>query len=363
MVQVVQDKEVNKYEEFDNRTIGSRRERVAVTNLPLIDLDPFLNKSTLEERKRSANALHEACVNTGFFYLGGHGFTAAELDNVVSESKRFFTLPLADKMTVEMQGLERPGFVQNRASEAGQTADIKERFMSVPEPGPGEPAIGHFKEGTRTSWPAPEIAPGFEVMLKDYLGRLVGVSRALVRAFAFSLRLPEDYFDAYIEDPSCWLALNYYPSVDPAVVKPTQWSFSPHTDYGMFTVLLQDNVGGLQVRNASGEWIDVPPRPGTFVVNVADLFARWTNDLYVSTLHRGLNINSANRLSAAFFVSPQSGTIVRCLETCQGPGNPARYEPVEAAGYYQVLLEQAQRQGRASVAAETAQRLKVNKET
>src|SRR5580704_10384127 len=108
MVQVVQDKEVNKYEEFDNRTIGPRRERVAVTNLPLIDLDPFLNKSTLEERKRSANALHDACVNTGFFYLGGHGFTAAELDNVVSESKRFFTLPLADKMTVEMQGLERP---------------------------------------------------------------------------------------------------------------------------------------------------------------------------------------------------------------------------------------------------------------
>lgn len=360
MVEVVRDKEADKFVEFDNRTLSRRPHRVAVTNLPLIDLGPFLNKSTLDERKRSAAALREACVNTGFFYLGGHGFTADELDNVVSQAKRFFELPLADKMTVEQRTLECPGFVQNRASEAGQTADIKERFLSVPEPGPDEPAIGHFKKGTRTRWPTPEIAPGFEVMLQNYLRRLVGVSRALVRAFALSLHLPEDYFDAYCEDPSCWLALNYYPAVDPAVLKPTQWSFSPHTDYGMFTVLLQDNVGGLQVRNASEEWIDVSPRPGTFVVNVADLFARWTNGLYVSTLHRGLNINSVNRLSAAFFVSPHSSTIVRCLETCQGPGNPPRYEPVEAGGYHQVLLDQAQRQGRASVAAETAQRLTVN---
>ena len=103
---------------------------------------------------------------------------------------------------------------------------------------------------------------------------------ALNHAFALSLGLPEDYFDSDYRRPGTSLMLNYYPPVDPAKLEATQWSFSPHADYTAFTVLLQDDSGGLQARNSAGDWIDVPPMDGTFVVNVGNLLARWTNDLY-----------------------------------------------------------------------------------
>jgi isopenicillin N synthase-like dioxygenase len=156
------------------------------------------------------------------------------------------------------------------------------------------------------------------------------------------------------------LTFNFYPPVDPAKLKATQWSFSPHADYTAFTVLLQDSSGGLQARNSAGEWISVAPKDGTFVVNVGNLLERWTNDLYKSTLHRALHVGNDPRISAAMFVYPDADAVVRCIQTCQGAANPSRYGDVTTADYVRVLREDAQRTGRPSVAAETAQRLKSN---
>ncbi len=256
----------------------------------------------------------------------------------------------------DRQGFIRTGGVEPDANPDLAT-DIKERFFMSRELLPEEPARGRFKSG-QSRWPAPDVVPGFEAAMKAYIVRLLDLSTALGRAFAVSLGLPEDYFDPHYRHPGAVLALNYYPPLDPGTLKPTQWSFSPHTDYGTFTILLQDDRGGLQVRNASGTWIDVPPRPGTFVVNLGDLFQRWSNDLYVSTLHRAVNFGGQARVSAAFFVSPHGATIVRCLPTCQGPDNPPRYEPVESEEYNRALVEQSNRTGRPGVALETAQRLK-----
>ena len=142
----------------------------------------------------------------------------------------------------------------------------------------------------------------------------------------------------------------------------TQWGISPHTDYGSFTLLSQDALGGLEVRTAADEWIDVPPIPGTFVVNIADLFARWTNGLYRSSLHRASNFNTGGRarISLPLFFNPHPKTRIECLPTCQGPGNPAKYEPVEAGPYVRALLEQSYRTGRPGVAQKTVEeRLKV----
>jgi isopenicillin N synthase-like dioxygenase len=151
--------------------------------------------------------------------------------------------------------------------------------------------------------------------------------------------------------------INYYPPLDPGTVKRTQWSSSPHTDYGAFTMLSQDSLGGLQVRNSAGEWIDVPPIPGTFVVNIGDLMATWTNDLYTSNLHRALNVAPKARISIPFFVYPQGASVIRCLETCQGPGNPPRYAPVTAGEYVLALVQQADRTGRPGLSVRTAKRL------
>src|SRR5262249_54674207 len=179
-------------------------------------------------------------------------------------------------------------------------ADVKERFSASREVIVGEPEEGRFGAGL-SRWPEEAVLPGFKSFFQEHILKRMRLTRCLARGFALSLDLPETYFDASFAQMGCVLMFNHYPQLDAASRAADKWSFSPHTDYGAFTILLQDSRGGLQVRNAAGDWIDAPPRRGSFVVNIGDMFAMWTNELYVSTLHRVLNFNDAERLSLAFF--------------------------------------------------------------
>ena len=361
MVEVIRGDQVGAYTDFDNRAPSRDPQRVAVTDLPVIDLTPFMHDSPREERLRTARTLRAACIDIGFFYVTGHGFAPNELDAVLTQGRSFFALPLDEKMKVLSLNVDMPGFVRTGGIEPeknrDKAVDIKERFSVTRELMAGEQVRSDSRIG-RSQWPARELLPAFEDTMKSYIARLRQAIDALNHAFALSLELPEDYFDALYRRPDMTLTFNFYPPVDPAKLKTEQWSFSPHADYTAFTVLLQDTSGGLQARNSAGDWIDVTPKPGTFVVNVGNLLERWTNDLYASTLHRALHVGNDPRISAALFVYPEATTVVRCFDTCQGVDNPARYEDVTTAEYVRILREDAHRAGRPAVAAATAQRLK-----
>ena len=361
MVEVVQGSQFPAYSDFDNRGLSRNPQRAALANLPVIDISPFLRENTRDDRVHTARALRSACIDIGFFYLTGHGFTPSELDAVLAQGRSFFELPFAEKMKVLSHNVDEPGFVRTGGVDPeknrDKVVDIKERFSMSRELMADEELRATSRMG-RSQWPSRELLPDFEMTMKTYIASLQRVTAALNHAFALSLDLPEDYFDANYRHPGTTLMLNYYPPVDPGKLKSTQWSFSPHTDYTAFTVLLQDGSGGLQARNSAGDWIDVPPKEGTFVVNVGNLLARWTNDLYTSTLHRALHVGESPRISGAFFVYPDDRAVVRCLDTCQGADNPPRYEAVVTEDYVRVLREDAQRSGRPAVAADTAERLK-----
>jgi isopenicillin N synthase-like dioxygenase len=360
MVDVVQTDQRAAYADYDNRALSREPQRVAVSDIPVIDLAPFMAASGRDDRLRTARAVRAACIDIGFFHVVGHGFAAPELDQVLAQGLAFFALPLDEKMKVLSPDVDRPGFVRTGGMDPeknrDKVVDIKERFSLTRELKPGEEARPDARTG-KTQWPSPALLPAFEATLKDYIARLQRVTEALNRAFALSLHLPDDYFDELYRHPDMTLTMNFYPPVEPSKLAATQWSFSPHADYTAFTVLLQDGSGGLQARNCAGRWIDVTPKPGSFVVNVGNMLARWTNDLYSSTLHRALHIGDVPRISAAFFVYPDAGTVVRCLDTCQGPDNPPRYEDVTTAQYVRALREDAHRAGRPAVTADTAQRL------
>lgn len=363
MVEMSQGASVGGYADFDNRALSVKPQRAAVSDLPVIDLAPFMCESAAEDRGRIARAIRSACIDIGFFYVTGHGFTVAELDAVLSQGREFFARPLPEKMKVMSQNVDMPGFVRTGGIDPEKNrdnvVDIKERFSLTRELKPGEQARSDSRVG-RTQWPERNMLPAFEPVLKDYVARLERVTAALNHAFALSLDLREDFFDPLYGRPDMTLTFNFYPPVDPSKLKATQWSFSPHADYTAFTVLLQDSCGGLQARNSAGDWIAVAPKAGTFVVNVGNLLERWTNDLYKSTLHRALHVGNDPRISAALFVYPDANAIVRCIHTCQDADNPSRYEDVTTADYVRVLREDAQRTGRPAVAAATAQRLKGN---
>jgi isopenicillin N synthase-like dioxygenase len=356
--------ELDLYADFDNRFLRKDDrfavERKPLERLPIIDLSPFVQGRAIGERQAVARKLREVCVDIGFFYLEGHGIPQQELDEVVAWGHRFFELPAAEKMKVHCNlNSWKQGYVgiggANPEANPDKAADLKERFYMNRDVLPGEPT--EYRGATGSSqWPPPGALPGFEAFMRAHICKRYDAARHLLHAFALSLDLEEAYFDRWFHYLSATFVLNYYPPLDTANLKETQWSFSPHTDYGSFTLLSQDALGGLQVRNSAGEWIDVPPVPETFVVNLGDLFATWTNDLYASTLHRAANVSGKARISVPFFVSPQGATLVSCLETCQGPDNPPRYEPVQAEAYIRALTTQATKTGRPGLSTRTRQR-------
>jgi isopenicillin N synthase-like dioxygenase len=365
MVQTTNDGDVSGFDDFDNRYLVGEKgfgiKRAALKSLPVIDGSPFVTGGTDAQRRRVAQEIRKACIDVGFFYLTGHGLAASELRDAIMWGHRFFELPLEAKMTVHTQGPGQPGFMRvggiNPEKNPDQAADLKERFIMSRERFPDEPT-GERSIAGLTRWPSEEVLPGFTSFMKAHLAKRVTLAQAVARAFALSLDLSEEYFDRFFRQLGVVSIINYYPPLNPEALKRTQWSFSPHTDYGGFTLLSQDSLGGLQVRNSAGEWIDVPPIDGAFVVNLGDLMATWTNDLYKSNLHRAANVSGEARISIPFFASPADDAVIQCVETCQSPANLPRYAPVVAGEYIRTLMEQADRTGRPGISKKTASRMR-----
>ena len=313
----------------------------------------------MAERAAVARELRRVCIDIGFFYLTGHGIGEAELEEALQRGRDFFRLPIEEKEKLRFNKARFGYFPLGGANEYGRAGDLKERFSCTREAIAGEPEEGNFGAGNST-WPEDAVLPGYRDFFTAHISRRVELTRALARVFALSLDLPADYFDAAFEHLGCVLMFNYYPRIGGPVdtADPARWSFSQHTDYGAFTLLLQDQLGGLQVRNSAGDWIDVTPLKGSFVINIGDMFAMWTNDLYKSSIHRVMNFNDAARLSLAFFTYPQGQTEISCLPSCKNESNPPRYAPVEAETYNRALVEHAARAGKPGLSTRTEERLR-----
>ena len=359
MVETIADNDVAIYADFDNRYRTQRVQRADLTALPVIDIAAF-RTGDAASRARVAAEIRKACISIGFFYLTGHGFAQTEFDELLAWGHRFFALPPDEKAKIHWNSSPGKGYIPpggiKATADSEKTADRKERLYFGREFAVDESEAANYPSDSQ--WPDEHALPGFQRFIKAYTRKSVALAQILGEAFAQSLALPEGYFKEAYGRFGGTLVYNYYPPIDPEALSETQWSFSPHTDYGSFTVLLQDQTGGLQVRNASGHWIDVTPVPGALVVNIGDMLAMATNDLYTSNLHRVLNSSGHERLSVSLFISPAATTMLRCVETCTDANNPPRYEPIAAGEYHRILMEQYHRTGRPGIAARTASRLR-----
>ena len=307
-----------------------RSERLALEEIPLIDFGPFLTVD-LAARRAVAREIGAACRNIGFFYLKNHGLPDALVEATFAEAKRFFDQPAEKKqeITIENSPCHRGYFAlggENLDPEKQtESGDLKEGVKIGRDLAPEHPLVraGLPLHGAN-QWPAG--LPGWQEAMQRYYDALVELGRLIMRAFALALGLEEDHFEALLTEPMTTLGPLHYPPQQGRITE-RRIGAGAHTDFGCLTILAQDPIGGLQVRNAAGTWIDAPYIPGTFVVNIGDMMARWTNDLFASTYHRVINTSGRERYSMPFFFDPNFEADLTVLPTCSGPDNPPKYPP------------------------------------
>ncbi|VEU38661.1 unnamed protein product [Pseudo-nitzschia multistriata] len=274
--------------------------------------------------------------NVGFFYLEGHGLSPDYIDSVFAASKALFDLPLEEKTKLSDHTMSRgyTAMQEETLDLANQTeGDTKEGYYIGRDVPVGDPRYDPAKLRGPNQWPESSLLPSFQPIMEDYHSRATAVAMRVVRLFALSLGLEETHFDADFEECVATLRLLHY-SGRPSDPDKGIYACGAHSDYGMATLLLTDKNPGLQIYYQE-EWIDVPPRPHSFVVNLGDLLEVWTNGIYKSTLHRVLTKAPCDedRYSIPFFFDPVYETVVECLETCTDASNPPKYQPTTAGRY------------------------------
>lgn len=298
--------------------------------IPLIDIGG-LRSGDPGQRAAVARELRAACEQRGFFYIRNHGIPETLLARVFALTEAFFDQPLDAKLALDKRFSScNRGYEPLRAQrlESGAPPDLKESFYIGEEVPASDSrvAAGWFNTGPN-QWPADDLG-GFRETMNSYFQAAHALGVLVTRGLEQSLDLPERYFDGYLEGAASTLRLLHYPP-QPALPLPGEKGCGEHTDFGGVTLLLQDASGGLQVRDVERQsWIDAPPIPGTFVVNIGDLFARWTNGRYQSTLHRVINVSGRERHSIPFFFTGNPQYRVECLPTCLAPGATPQYTPV-----------------------------------
>jgi isopenicillin N synthase-like dioxygenase len=320
----------------------------ATRTIPIIDLAGAFT-ADLDKHRAIAWEIHKACRETGFFYVANHGVSEQLIATQFDWACRFFDLPFDRKMAIHMTksptfvGYE-PLCVQVTDSQdpnlQASPPDLKEAFFIGTEIGPDHPYIGKAIRGYGyNQWP--ENMPGLREDVLTYHAAISDLSMRVVRLLALSLELPADYFDPMFDMPNTTLRLLKYPP-QPATAPFNQMGAGAHTDWGGVTLLVQDDAGGLEVRNAAGDWIRATPIPGTFVVNLGDLIKRWTNGLYSSNLHRVMNNESGrDRYSMAFFFGPRPSAIIEALPTCIGADRPPQFPACTAQEHVNEMFRRA----------------------
>lgn len=313
--------------------------------IPTIDIGPF-RRGEAGARARIAAEIDRACADIGFFTVVGHGVSEDLIAAVRALTAAFFALPAEEKMAVQRppQKISRGyNWVGDRSLSyslgVAAPPDIQEAFAFGPETVADDGYRGGDVAAAMRAlniWPARPA--DFRATMLAYYAAMSDLAAAVLDLMSTALAVPPGFFDDKFDRQASVVRLIRYPAVT-APPEPGQLRAGVHTDYGTLTFVRGDDLpGGLEVRERHGGWVEVHPAPGAFVCNIGDAMMRWTNDRWVSTLHRVAvpppDAVPADRISLVFFQLPNHDAPIHCIESCLRPGEPARYPPVTFAEHY-----------------------------
>jgi isopenicillin N synthase-like dioxygenase len=273
-----------------------------MSSLPIVDVGPLVRG--VGDGAAAVAALDRACRESGFFYAVGHGVPDELRAQLAAQSAEFFAAPPERKAQIAMTlgGRAWRGWFPLHGELTSGQPDVKEGVYFGAELGDDDPRV---RAGTplhgRNLFP--DWLPGWRASVLAWLEALTALGHALARGLSLGLGLPEDEIARrYTADPLVLFRVFHYPALPPAAAGASRWGVGEHTDYGLLTILAQDDTGGLEVKTDAG-WIDAPPVPDAFVCNLGDMLDQLTGGAYRSTPHRA-RIPAADRLSFPFFFDP-----------------------------------------------------------
>lgn len=281
------------------------------SQIPVIDVGALVKQTAA--RGDVARQIGAACRDFGFFYIVSHGVSEDLQQQLEIVSREFFGQSLEEKLKLRMAlgGRAWRGYFPVGGELTSGKADLKEGLYFGAELDDTHPLVKtHTPLHGRNLFP--EAMPAMREVVLEYLQAMTKLGHTLMQGLALSLDLEESYFARrYTNDPLILFRIfNYPPDTAPA---DEQWGVGEHTDYGVLTILRQDDSGGLQIKSQA-EWLDAPPIENSFVCNIGDMLDRMTGGLYRSTPHRVKNPTAHNRLSFPFFFDPNFQAEVKPID-------------------------------------------------
>ncbi len=300
--------------------------------IPVIDITALRDGS---DASNVAMQLHAASQQWGFIYIKGHGIPEEVLTKARSVAFDFFRRSESTKQAVKITQQHRGWLGQGGAKMRDDIqADLKESYLWGFEA--QKTVLDNHPLRGENIWPTD--MPEFRQAAMEYFIYGHEVAHHLMRAFAIGLGLPENFFLLTADRPLSRASFVYYPPQDDT--REQQFGVGPHTDFGMLTILHQDDVGGLQIQDLNGEWIEAPPIEGTLIINVADLLARWTDGAYRSTPHRVINSSGREQLSLVLAYDPNPETLIDSRQVF-GKKHLASEEPITCGDYLKWRFDKA----------------------
>ncbi|WP_422527182.1 isopenicillin N synthase family dioxygenase [Serratia fonticola] len=300
--------------------------------IPKIDLEP-LRTDPVNGFHIVAEQIRKIYTTIGFAYLVNHGISKALIDGVFNAAAQFHALPAEEKLKIRQNRFFR-GYMPFNGSQFEQSTLEKatipnqsEAFIIAHEV---SEQSADYQLGQNLAGPNqwPDSLANFKQVVTAYYDAMLDLAQKMVQVFSLAFGMTQSDLNAFFHTPTVFLRLQFYPE-QPAIIPDQQYGIAPHTDYGFLTLLAQNGIGGLQVKNNAGEWIDVPPIKNAFILNSGDMIKWMTNDRFISTPHRVINTSGKKRFAIPFFFEPNMHAQIAPLDIFTSANEPAKYPQIE----------------------------------
>lgn len=319
--------------------------------IPVLDIAGIAESEA--KRDALAASLDQMLCEVGFLYIQGHGISGTSIAAMRGQSQAFHALPLAEKLALKLDRNFR-GYIPINTStiKTSSVASVtkpnqSESLMLMHEVAADDPRAlaGEPLQGPN-QWPDPALLPSFRTVAEAYVAEMTTLGMRMLDLIARALGVDHGDLARHFGRPTTFLRLLHYP---PQPAEEGLFGSAPHTDYGFITLLAQDDVGGLEVKNKAGDWIAAPPIPDTFVMNVGDILSRWSNGRFASTPHRVINRSGRERYSQPFFFDPDMDSDITPFAACVPKGEAPRHAPVLWRDYLMQRIDRNYQSRKAAV--------------